>query len=73
MIRRSVTLPEDIINEIQQYTDNFSGFVAAALREYLKAQKIAKAKQSFGSWANREHDSIEMVNELRTAIVLYPL
>ncbi|MBF0466563.1 MAG: type II toxin-antitoxin system CcdA family antitoxin [Nitrospirae bacterium] len=65
MIPTSVTLPENLINESKQYSDNFSQFVSNALVEYLKKQKIEKALESFGKWQDRGVDSSDIVNELR--------
>ena len=64
-IKTSVTLPEDIYMEAKGISDNFSFLVVNALREYLKRVKIEKAMQSFGSWEEREQDSVDIVNELR--------
>jgi post-segregation antitoxin (ccd killing protein) len=65
MIRTSVTLPEDLLNEAKLYSDNFSQFVANALIEYLKKRKIEKALESFGKWQDRSVDSNDIVNEFR--------
>ncbi|MBF0607458.1 MAG: type II toxin-antitoxin system CcdA family antitoxin [Candidatus Magnetobacterium sp. LHC-1] len=36
MVRTSVTLPEELIEEARQYLDNFSSFVATALRQHIR-------------------------------------
>lgn len=64
-VKTSVTLPEDIYSEAKEVSGNFSLLVANTLREYLKKVKIEKAIQSFGSWEDREKDSVDIVNELR--------
>ncbi|MBF0537302.1 MAG: type II toxin-antitoxin system CcdA family antitoxin [Nitrospirae bacterium] len=65
MIRTSVTLPEELIEEVKQYSDNFSSFVAAALRQHLRKKKIERAMQSFGKWIDRGHESVEIINSMR--------
>ncbi|MBF0336881.1 MAG: type II toxin-antitoxin system CcdA family antitoxin [Nitrospirae bacterium] len=65
MIRTSVTLPEELIEEVRQYSDNFSSFVAIALRQHIRRKKIELAMQSFGKWTDRERESVDIVNELR--------
>ncbi|MBF0608834.1 MAG: type II toxin-antitoxin system CcdA family antitoxin [Candidatus Magnetobacterium sp. LHC-1] len=65
MIRTSVTLPEELIEEVRQYSYNFSSFVATALRQHIREKKIERAMQSFGKWTDREGESVEIVNVLR--------
>ncbi|KJU81461.1 hypothetical protein MBAV_006344 [Candidatus Magnetobacterium bavaricum] len=60
-----MTLPEELIEEARQYSDNFSNLVATALRQHIRKKKIEMAMQSFGKWTDREHESVDIVNELR--------
>ena len=67
MMRASITLPDDLLNEAKALSgDNFSSLVAKALRKYLNDMKIKKALNSFGSWKDHEEDSVDIVNELRS-------
>jgi len=67
MLRASITLPDDIFKEAKALSgNNLSALVAEALRKYLQDLKTKKALNSFGSWQDREKDSVDIVNELRT-------
>ncbi len=35
-------------------------------RKYIRKKVVEKALQSFGKWENRDKDSTDIVNELRT-------
>ena len=66
VVRKSITIPEDVYNKAKMLSDNFSSVVIAALREYLRKVEIDKAKKSFGSWEDRGKDSVSLVNEMRS-------
>lgn len=66
VVKTSITVPEDILEEAKELSDNFSSVVAEALKEYLRKKKIEKAIKSFGKWEDRGEDSIRIVNELRS-------
>lgn len=67
MLRASITLPDDLLKEARAVSsDNLSALVAEALRKYLQDLKTKKALNSFGSWEDREKDSVDIVNELRS-------
>ncbi|KJR43546.1 protein of unknown function DUF217 [Candidatus Magnetoovum chiemensis] len=65
MVRTSITLPDDIYEELKQYSDNLSGLLTEILTEYLRKQKIEKAMQSFGKWEERDSASVDIVNSMR--------
>ena len=66
MVKTSITIPEDILEQSKELSDNFSSVVAEALREYLRRKRIEKAINSFGKWEMREEDSVGIVNNLRS-------
>ena len=67
MLRASVTLPNDLLKEAKAVSgNNLSALVAEALRKYLKDAKAKKALNSFGSWQDREKDSVDIVKALRS-------
>ena len=67
MLRASITLPDDLLKEAKAVSgNNLSALVAEALRKYLQDLKTKKALNSFGSWEDREKDSVDIVNELRS-------
>jgi hypothetical protein len=66
LVKTSITLPDDLLQEARAMTKNVSGLVTEALREYIRQRKVQKAMDSFGSWEGREGDSVDIVNALRT-------
>ena len=67
MLRASITLPDDLLKEAKAVSsNNLSALVAEALRKYLQDLKTKKAINSFGGWEDREKDSVDIVNELRS-------
>ncbi|MBC7963321.1 MAG: type II toxin-antitoxin system CcdA family antitoxin [Steroidobacteraceae bacterium] len=66
LVKTSITLPDDLLQEARSMSRNVSGLVTEALREYIRQRKVQKAMESFGSWKSREGDSVDIVNDLRT-------
>lgn len=66
LVKTSITLPDDLLQEARAMSRNVSGLVTEALREYIRQRKVQKAMESFGSWKGREGDSIDTVNTLRS-------
>ena len=67
MLRASITLPDDLLKEAKALSgNNLSALVAEALRKYLQDLKTKKALNSFGGWQDREKNSIDIVNEIRS-------
>ena len=64
-VKASVTIPDDVYEEVKKLSDNFSFIVAEALKEYLRKKKIEKAVGSFGTWETREESSADIVNNMR--------
>ena len=65
LVKRSVTIPEELYKESKRVGDNFSSLVTEALADYLKRRAIDKATESFGKWEPRDKESTEIANELR--------
>lgn len=67
MLRASVTLPDDLLKEAKEVShNNLSALVVEALSKYLQDLKKQKAINSFGCWADREKESVDFVNEMRS-------
>ncbi len=66
LVKTSITLPDDLLQEARTMSRNVSGLVTEALREYIRQRKVQKAMESFGGWQEREGDSADLVNSLRT-------
>jgi predicted CopG family antitoxin len=65
LVKTSISIPEDIMAEAKEITDNFSSLVSDALREYLRKKNVEKAVASFGKWQEREKASVDIVKEIR--------
>jgi post-segregation antitoxin (ccd killing protein) len=65
LVKTSITLPDDLLQEARAMTKNVSSLITEALREHIRQRKVQKAMESFGSWQGRENDSVDIVNSLR--------
>lgn len=65
LVKTSITIPEDVLTQAKEASDNFSSLVTQALKEYLRKRAVKKAIDSFGSWKEREESSVEIVNKIR--------
>lgn len=65
LVKTSISIPEDILKQAKDLSDNFSSLVTEALKDYLRKKTVEKALQSFGKWGNRDKDSRDIVNEMR--------
>jgi len=65
LVKTSITIPEDLLKEAKGVSGNFSAVVTEALKDYLKKKTVKKAVRSFGSWDEREKDSVAIVSEGR--------
>ena len=66
LVKTSITLPDDLLQEARTMSRNVSAIITEALREYIRQRKVQNAMESFGSWKEREGNSVDMVNNLRT-------
>jgi len=66
LIKTSITIPEDVLSQAKEASDNFSALVTQTLKEYLRKKAVKKAIDSFGSWEEREESSVEIVHKMRT-------
>ena len=65
LTKTSITISDDIFQEAKKYSSNFSLLVSDALKEYMRKKHVEKAVSSFGKWASRDEDSVDIVNKLR--------
>jgi post-segregation antitoxin (ccd killing protein) len=65
LVKTSITLPDDLLQEARTMSKNVSAFITEALREHIRQRKIQKAMESFGSWQGREGESLDSVNDMR--------
>ncbi len=66
MAKRSITIPDEIFEQAKELSDNFSALVTEAVSDLIRKKKIERAQKSFGKWAKRDKDSVDIVNELRS-------
>lgn len=65
LVKKSITIPGDLLAQAKEASGNFSSLVTQALKEYLRKRAVRKAIDSFGSWEERKESSVEIVNHLR--------
>ena len=71
IIKKTISIEEDLLEQSKAVSKNFSAVVNEALRCYLKQNRIKKAIKSFGQWAPRKNDSVTIVNQLREERIRY--
>jgi post-segregation antitoxin (ccd killing protein) len=65
LVKTSITLPDDLLQEAKAMSKNVSSFITEALSEHIRQRKIQKAMETFGSWKEREGESLDIVNDMR--------
>lgn len=65
VVKKTVSLSSDIVDEVQMISSNFSRVVEVALKEYLHHYHVQAAIESFGKWESRDVDSVTLTNKLR--------
>jgi len=65
VIKKTVSIDENIAREAGAIASNFSAVVEAALVEYIQHHRVKKALQSFGKWNERKESSVDIINDLR--------
>lgn len=63
MMRLTVTVPDEIGQEVKKRTDNVSAYVTAALEERLRIEKRDEARRKLLDLAGRSGRSREEVRE----------
>ncbi|MFH1287954.1 MAG: type II toxin-antitoxin system CcdA family antitoxin [bacterium] len=69
LTKTSITVSDGIFQEAKKYSSNFSALAADALKEYMRRKHVEKAVSSFGKWASRDEDSVNIVNKLRNNFI----
>ncbi|OGT43465.1 MAG: hypothetical protein A3F42_08160 [Gammaproteobacteria bacterium RIFCSPHIGHO2_12_FULL_37_34] len=64
-VKKTVSIPEELVKEARLITSNFSAIVEVALVAYLHHYRVQKATESFGKWKERKNSSVDLVNKLR--------
>lgn len=64
-IKKTISIPSELAEEIIAINANFSATVEAALVTYLHQYRVKKALKSYGKWHVRKTASIDIVNDLR--------
>ena len=66
LVKTSISIPEEVLSQAKEASDNLSALVTQALKDYLRKTAVKKAINSFGKWEEREEGSVEMVNKMRS-------
>lgn len=65
-IKKTISIPEEIYKEVQEFSENFSQIVKDALKEYLEKKKKEKILSMAGSLKGWEiKDGLEYEKEIR--------
>ncbi len=64
VVKKTISLPEELYNEAKNLSKNFSELVKEALEEYLEKKKIEKILSFAGKLKNLE-DGVEFVDRIR--------
>ena len=64
VVKKTVSIPEDLYKESKKFSNNFSKVISEALDEYIKRRKKEKLLSLAGSVNNTE-DGKEFVDRIR--------
>lgn len=64
-VKVTISMPKELCDEAKRTNKKLSHLLSEALEEYLRREKIKKAKSSFGAWKRFEGESTEFVRKLR--------
>ncbi len=64
VVKKTVSIPEDLYKESKKFSNNFSKVISEALDEYIKKRKKEKLLSLAGSLNNTE-DGKEFVDRIR--------
>ena len=65
VVRKTVSISEDIYKEAVSLSDNFSKVVNESLKEFIEKNKRKNLLSLAGSWSNFKEDGIEFVDRIR--------
>lgn len=65
VVKKTVSISEDIYREAVGFSKNFSQTINQALKEFIKKKKREKLLSLAGSWEDFEEDGVEFVNRVR--------
>ncbi|AMM39908.1 protein containing DUF217 [Candidatus Desulfofervidus auxilii] len=65
VVKKTVSISEDIYREAVGFSKNFSQTINQALKEFIKKKKREKLLSLAGSWEDFEEDGVEFVNRIR--------
>ncbi len=65
VIKKTISLPEELYKEAENISHNFSEIVKEALSEYIKKKKIEKALSTAGTFKDLKETGVEYVDKMR--------
>lgn len=64
-VKVSLTLPEELLKQIKDMTNNVSAFVAEGMRQYIAKERVRRAlEQSAGVWSQENHPDLTTVKRV---------
>ena len=65
IVKKTISLPEDLYREAKNISDNFSKVVKEALSEYFEKRKIENILSTAGSLKDFKETGVEYVDKIR--------
>lgn len=63
--RVTITIPQELFDEIRSHSNNVSGFLAEAAAERLRREKYEQSvANTFGAWSNKDHPELDDVDDI---------
>lgn len=64
-VKVSISLPEDLWRDIREMTDNVSGLIAEAMRDYVtKARLHSALENTSGAWSDVAHGDLKTLEDV---------
>lgn len=64
-VKVSISLPEDLWRQIREMSDNVSGLIAEAMRDYVTRAKLHRAlEETAGAWSDEAHGDLKTLEDI---------
>lgn len=61
----SITMPEDLVVQIKNLTDNVSAFITEGMRQYVARENLRRALEAgAGAWREENHPELSNLQEI---------
>lgn len=64
-VKMSITIPEDLLEQIKNLTDNVSAFITEGMRQYVSKENLRRALEAgAGAWKKENHPELSSIQEI---------